>query len=136
MKKVLLGFCVAAFFIACLAAPAEAIAPFGLRWRQKYLTGNKNEEFVKAARAANCKICHLATDKENKENNDYGKVVGKFLTKAEFEKLNTNIEASKKYILEGLEKAEAEKAADGTTYGERIKAGKLPVEQEASNEKK
>lgn len=128
MKKVSLSLCLGAFFIACFAAPAEAIAPFGLRWRQKYLTDNKNEEFVKAARAANCKICHVATDKENKENNEYGKTVGKFLTKAEFEKLNTNLEASKKYILEGLEKADAEKAADGATYGERIKAGKLPVE--------
>lgn len=128
MKKVLFSFCLGAFFIACCAAPADGIAPFGLRWRQKYLTDHKNEEFVKAARAANCKICHVATDKENKENNEYGKTVGKFLTKAEFEKLNTNLEASKKYILEGLEKAEAEKAADGTTYGERIKSGKLPVE--------
>ena len=128
MKKVLLSLCLAVFFIACLAAPASGIAPFGLRWRQKYLTDNKNEEFVKAARAANCKICHVASDKENKENNDYGKAVAKFLTKAEFEKLNTNLEASKKYIFEGLDKAEAEKAADGTTYGEKIKAGKLPAE--------
>ncbi|MEX2026399.1 MAG: hypothetical protein WEH44_03845, partial [Pirellulaceae bacterium] len=104
MKKVLLSLCLGAIFIACFGAPAQAIAPFGLRWRQKYLTDNKNEEFVKAARAANCKICHVASDKENKENNDYGKAVAKFLTKAEFEKLNTNLEASKKYILEGLEK--------------------------------
>ena len=128
MKKVSISFCLGAFFIACIATPASGIAPFGLRWRQKYLTDNKNEEFVKAAKAANCKICHVTTDKENKENNDYGKAVGKFLTKAEFEKMNTNLEASKKYVLEGLAKADAEKAADGTTYGERIKAGKLPVE--------
>ncbi len=128
MKKASLGICLGAFFIACFAAPADGIAPFALRWRQRYLTDNKNDEFVKAARAANCKICHLATDKENKENNAYGKAVAKFLSKAEFEKLNTKIEASKKYVLEGLEKAEVEKAADGTTYGEKIKAGKLPAE--------
>ena len=128
MQKVFLCFCLGAFFIACFSAPASGIAPFGLRWRQKYLTDNKNEEFVKAAKAANCKICHVSTDKENKENNDYGKAIAKFLSKAEFEKRNTKIEESKKYVLEGLEKAEAEKAADGTTYGERIKAGKLPVE--------
>lgn len=128
MKKIWLASCVAVFFIASCAPPAEAIAPFGLRWRQKYLTDHNNQEFVKTAKAANCNVCHLASDKAKKETNDYGKAVGKFLTKAEFEKLNTRLEESKKYILEGLEKAEAEKASDGTTFGERIRAGKLPAE--------
>ena len=35
-------------------------------------------------------------------------------------------EETKKYILEGLSKCEAEKAADGKTYGDAIKAGKVP----------
>ena len=52
MKRISLSLCLGAFFIACFTAPASGIAPFGLRWRQKYLTDNKNEEFVKAAKAA------------------------------------------------------------------------------------
>ena len=128
MKKVLLNLALASFFIGSLATPTLGIAPFNLQWRRKYLDGNKNEEFVKAAKAANCHVCHLPTDKAKKETNEYGKAVGKFLTKAEFEKLTGKLEASKTYIFEGLEKAEAEKAADGTTFGEKIEAGKLPAE--------
>ncbi len=128
MKKVLLNFCLAAFFISLLAAPALGIAPFNLQWRRKYLDKNTNEEFVKVAKAANCNVCHNPSDKAKKETNDYGKAVAKFLQKAEYEKFKGKLEESKKYIFEGLDKAEAEKAADGTTYGEKIKAGKLPAE--------
>ncbi|HZL90289.1 MAG TPA: hypothetical protein VFB96_18130 [Pirellulaceae bacterium] len=128
MRKFLLIGCLGAIVIGWCISPALGIAPFNLQWRRKYLDGNKNEEFIKAAKAANCHVCHNPSDKAKKETNDYGKAVGKFLTKADFEKFTGKLEASKKYIFEGLEKAEAEKAADGTTYGEKIKAGKLPAE--------
>jgi hypothetical protein len=56
------------------------------------------------------------------------------VTKAEITKIKEDAgdnadaaaEATKKYILEGLAKVEGEKAADGKTYGDAIKAGKLP----------
>ena len=127
MRNFLVIGCLVAMVIGWCVSPVLAIAPFNLQWRRKYLDGNKNEEFVKTAKAANCHVCHTPTDKAKKETNAYGKAVGKFLTKAEFEKLTGKLEASKKYIFEGLEKAEAEKAADGMTFGEKIKAGTLPA---------
>ena len=55
-----------------------------------------------------------------------GKAVGKFLTKAKYNEIKDDEAAGKKYILEGLQKAEAEKAANGKTYGELLKGGSLP----------
>ena len=82
---------------------------------------------------AKCNVCHIA-GKGKKEKNAYGLAVGKFVTKAQITKIKEDAgdnadaaaEATKKYILEGLAKVEGEKAADGKTYGDAIKAGKLP----------
>ena len=58
--------------------------------------------------------------------NEYGKAVGKFLTKAKYTEIKEDEAAAKKYILEGLQKAADEKNAAGKSYGELIKGGKLP----------
>jgi len=58
--------------------------------------------------------------------NEYGKAVGKYLTKAKYNEIKEDEAVAKKYILEGLQKAEGEKNGGGKSYGELIKAGKLP----------
>ncbi|MEX2026398.1 MAG: hypothetical protein WEH44_03840 [Pirellulaceae bacterium] len=112
--------------LALLAVPAIALPPFSLQWKAKYVAGSKDDAFKKAVTTANCNVCHDPASKSKKDHNVYGKAVKKFLTKADYDKIKTDLEAAKKYILDGLEKAEAEKAADGKTYGDKLKEGKLP----------
>ncbi|HUE71691.1 MAG TPA: hypothetical protein VMP01_12465 [Pirellulaceae bacterium] len=126
MKKIVVTFCLAAFAAAVLVSPALALPPFSKEWTGKYVEGNKNETFVKAVGEAKCNVCHDAASKSKKDKNEYGKAVGKFLTKAEFDKVKADMEAAKKLIQEGLAKAEAEKTASGKTYGDLLKAGSLP----------
>jgi tRNA U54 and U55 pseudouridine synthase Pus10 len=126
MKKLVVTLCLAALSAAVLVSPALALPPFSKEFTGKYVEGNKNGAFVKAVGEAKCNVCHDAASKSKKDKNEYGKVVGKFLSKADFDKVKTDMEAAKKFIQEGLAKAEAEKTADGKTYGERIKAGTLP----------
>jgi hypothetical protein len=116
------------------AKSAWALPPINVQWHEKY--SNLKEMVVKTygeESTAKCNVCHIP-GKGKKEKNAYGQAVGKFVTKAEITKIKEEAgdnadaaaEATKKYILEGLAKVENEKAADGKTYGEAIKAGKLP----------
>ena len=125
MKKVcvtLLGL----FLVTLAVGTASALPPFDKEWKAKYLGDSAPAALKEAAGTAKCNVCHMGTSK--KEHNAYGKAVKKFLTKADFEAVKADPEKSKKYIDEGLTKAEAEKSAGGKTYGELIKEGKAPWE--------
>lgn len=108
--------------LVLLAGSAFALPPFNKEWTGKYAEGNK--ALADAAATAKCNVCHMGTSKKDK--NEYGKAVAKFLSKAEFDKVKADAEAAKKFISEGLTKAEAEKSSGGQTFGELLKAGKLP----------
>lgn len=134
MKRVCL-FVVAAIVLAsCGVRHAAALPPINVQWHEKYSA--LKDEVVKTygeESTAKCNVCHIK-GKGKKEKNAYGLSVAKFITKAHITKikedagdnLDAAAEATKKYILEGLAKVEGEKAADGKTYGDAIKAGKLP----------
>jgi hypothetical protein len=134
MNRVCLFVAVALALAAGTAREAAALPPINVQWHEKYSA--LKDEVVKTygeESTAKCNVCHIP-GKGKKEKNAYGIAVGKFITKAEITKIKDDAgddadaaaEATKKYILEGLAKVEAEKAADGKTYGEAIKAGKLP----------
>lgn len=73
---------------------------------------------VKEAAEAKCGICHPGTEK--KEKNNYGQAFGKAL--------GAKNEKDEAKIKEALIKAEGEKSAvDGKTFGDLLKAGKLPA---------
>ena len=99
---------------------ASALPPFNKEWVAKYNPGEKTAAFTEAK----CNVCHAGESKKMK--NEYGKAVGKYLTKAKYQEVKEDEAAAKKYILEGLQKAEGEKGGAGKSYGELIKAGKLP----------
>jgi hypothetical protein len=104
---------------------ASALLPFSLEWKAKYVTGNANKEFVDAAAAAKCNVCHKGVSK--KEHNEYGLALKKHVTKKEYETLKAaNPAAAAKYIQDGLDAGEKEKNAAGKTFGDVIKEGKLP----------
>jgi cytochrome c553 len=127
MKVQIWKRCLALLVVVAVAAPASAMLPFSVQWKAKYSDNSKDENFVKAVKEANCNVCHDPNTKSKKDHNEYGKVVKKYIKKAEYEKIKGDMDAAKKYIQEGLDKAAAEKAPDGKTYGERIKEGKLPA---------
>ena len=99
---------------------ASALPPFNKEWVAKYNPGDKNAAFAEAK----CNVCHAGESKKMK--NEYGKAVGKYLTKAKYNEIKEDETAAKKYIAEGLQKAEGEKGGAGKSYGELLKAGKLP----------
>ena len=124
MKKVCVCLVVALVAGCWLVPSASALPPFNKEWMAKYKEGNKNGKFVEAVDSAKCNVCHAGESKKVK--NEYGKAVGKFLTKAKYNEIKEDETAAKKYIIEGLEKAEGEKAAGGKSYGEMLKSGQLP----------
>lgn len=126
MRKLIVMLCAAALWAIVGAGGASALPAFNVEWKARYVEGNKNEAFLKAVDTAKCNVCHDPNSKSKKDHNPYGKAVKKFLTKADYDKMKSDMPAAKKYILEALQKAEAEKAADGKTFGEKIKAGELP----------
>ncbi|HEX5106102.1 MAG TPA: hypothetical protein VFV87_19920 [Pirellulaceae bacterium] len=126
MKKVCVTVVLGVVALAFSMQSAEALPPFNKEWVAKYVEGNSNAKFVEAAGTAKCNVCHMGTSK--KDHNEYGKAVKKYLTKAKYNEIKEDTEAAKKYIVEGLGKAEGEKSASGKTYGEIIKAGGIPWE--------
>ncbi len=104
------GAVLAALVFVATAQDAQA--------RPKYMGAFKEAYPALATQAdtIKCNVCHFGDKKTNR--NDYGMAVGKALGEK-------NIMDAEK-IKEGLKKAEAEKNADGKTFGELIKDGKLP----------
>jgi hypothetical protein len=124
MKSVCLSLVLGLVAVAWCVSSASALPPFNKEWTGKYVEGNGNAKFVEAVSTAKCNVCHEGTSK--KQHNAYGKVVQKFLSKAKYNEIKDDEAAAKKYILEGLQKAEAEKNGSGKTYGEILKGGSLP----------
>lgn len=103
---------------AVLAALVFVVTAQDAQARPKYMGGFKEAypALVSQADTVKCNVCHFGDKKTNR--NDYGMAVGKALGEK-------NVMDAEK-IKEGLKKAEAEKNADGKTFGELIKDGKLP----------
>src|SRR4051794_27488242 len=120
MKKVWICFAVGLVAASWTLQNASALPPFNVGWQAKYNPGEKNATYVEAK----CNVCHEGASKKMK--NEYGKAVGKFLTKAKYQEIKEDEAAAKKYIQEGLQKAEGEKSTAGKNYGELIKSGRLP----------
>ena len=124
MKKVWMCLLIVLVVAGLFVPNASALPPFNKEWMAKYKDGSKNAKFVEAVETAKCNVCHQGESK--KMRNEYGKAVGKYLTKAKYNEIKDDEAAAKKYILEGLQKAEGEKNGGGKSYGEMMKAGSLP----------
>ncbi len=104
------GAVMAALVFVATAQDAQARPKYMGAFKEAYPT------LVGEADKVKCNVCHFGDKKSNR--NDYGKAVGETLG------AKNVMEAEK--IAEGLKKAEAAKNADGKTFGELIKGGKLP----------
>jgi hypothetical protein len=132
MKKVyLLAVCglVAGSLLARVQL-AYGTAPFKKEFDSLYVktepASEEEKSLAAAVTKAKCNVCHVGTSKKNR--NDYGKAINQFLTKKDIK------DTAK--IREALIKVADMKSKPGDdsspTFGELIKQGKLPAEDNAS----
>jgi len=139
MKKVAIMSVIVAFLASSLfVAPAKALPDFKKAFEAKYVTNSNSEDFKEAFKAAGCNVCHVKGNNNKKARNPYGMALAKITGGHVAADLKTakdgggdDARAAKlKEILKTLdgafEKVEAQKSASGQTYGEMLKAGKLP----------
>ena len=114
--------CAAAVLFA-LASPAGAVPQFYNEFKKDYLDSLKDKKFAEAMDKADvkCLVCHQGKQKKNR--NDFGKVVGKLLTKKDAK--------DKEKIATGLKNALAKhvdpKNDKSETYMDRLMASKWPA---------
>ena len=120
-----------------LSSSAFAIGELKKDWVAIYLGEDASAEFKTAGRKAGCAVCHMKKgDKKKAEGrNEYGKMMSKFLAskkvkigdlKKEYKDPATKETAQKK-IIHMFEEVCKQKAKDGKTFAERIKASMLPA---------
>ncbi len=134
MKKIVAMLLIAGFVATTLlGSSASALPPFKKAFEEKYPALKADAE------KAGCNICHVKGAKSKKDKNAYGAI----LEKSTGGKVKADLDAAKddkpakeaivaeatKKLIDGFTAAESEKAASGKTYGELIKAGKLPISQ-------
>ncbi len=118
-------------------SPANALPDFKKAFEAKYVTNSSSEAFKDAFKAAGCNVCHVKGNMDKKARNAYGQALAKITgghAKADLDsakKTSDEARAAKlKEILKTLDgafdKVEAQKAPSGQTYGDLLKAGKLP----------
>jgi hypothetical protein len=132
-----LRFAFALALVAFLVSPAAALPPLPPYVAEHYKTQPEFAKFAEAfaGQKMKCDACHKpGADKKAKGHglNDFGEAVHKHLKHKDFlaankEKANPE-QATKatKLVADALAAAQAEKNAEGKTYGELMKAGVLP----------
>ena len=131
MKKFVVTLFVGALALTVCLGSAQARPAYPAIMGEYY---KDNEAIVTKSKPSTidrCMLCHDPATKSKKDHNEYGKAFKKNMPKEEFMKLTgpDNKEKLAKKVGEALKAAEAEKHANGKTFGEIIKAGKLPGEK-------
>ncbi|HUE72235.1 MAG TPA: hypothetical protein VMP01_15230 [Pirellulaceae bacterium] len=119
--------------VLALSAAAYALPPIPGYVKNSVEESADHKEFAKtfSELKTKCDLCHKPmADKKAKGHglNDYGEAMHKHLKHKEFMALHNEKKSAEamKLFKDAWEKAAAEKNADGQTFGELIKAGKLP----------
>jgi hypothetical protein len=105
--------------------PAHAIKPFSDEFKGKYVKEDskekKDQDFAKLVGETKCNVCHLG--KSKKDRNPYGVELSKLLDKKADKANKDKIQS----VLAKVEKLPVNaKDKKSPTFGELIKAGKLP----------
>jgi hypothetical protein len=128
MKKFLVFALAIGLSYGMVARSASARTEYGKGWAAFYVEGSKNEEFKKLAGEAKCNVCHVDKEDKKKVRNPYGEEAQKLINKETIPHtlMKSDPEKFKKEIEAAFKKLEEVKGKDGKTFGEKIKAGKLP----------
>lgn len=125
MQKMIVTVVVSALAVGGLAEPALAIKQFSDEFMKLYDVDSKAEnksDFAKAVLEAKCYTCHQGK-KSKKNRNRYGAELAKLLDKKKDAKNPEKIAEALGKVAKMHVVAKDEKSP---TYGELIKAGKLP----------
>jgi len=131
MKKLCLSLLCGAIVLGVNARPALADKAFGKEFTARYVaedpTTDAEKDWAKTVKKAKCYICHVK-GKSKKYCNTYGDALAEFLDHDDFkkERIKAQPDQVKEEIQAALEKAEAAKEKCGSTFGELLKAHKLP----------
>lgn len=108
--------------LIAFVAPAAALPPFYVEFKKDYVDSLKDKKFAEAMDKGDvkCLVCHQGKQKKNR--NDFGKVIGKLLTKKDKD--------NKEKIAAGLKEALAmhvdPKDKKSETYMDRLMASQWP----------
>jgi hypothetical protein len=117
---------------------ADALPAFKKAFEAKYVDNNKDEAFKEVVKKQSCNVCHVKGESK-KERNAFGDALAQLIegdAQARLKEAGDNKSAEEEKILKELEEAfkkvEATKIdpenTNSETYGDRLKANKLPVE--------
>jgi hypothetical protein len=139
MKKVVTFSMVGLFLASSLfVSSAKALPDFKKAFEAKYVTNSSDEGFKDAFKATGCNVCHVKGNNDKKVRNPYGAALAKITgghanadLKAAKESGGDEARAAKmkdllKKLDQAFDKVEAQKSASGQSYGDLLKAGKLP----------
>jgi hypothetical protein len=140
MRTLVLVLLGGALFLLGRIPSADALPAFKKSFEKKYVEPANDEAFTEVAKKQGCNVCHVKGESK-KERNAYGNVLAEGIdgdAQARLKEAGDNKDAVEEQILKELEevfkKAEKTKVSDkedAETYGDRLKAKKLPVEPEA-----
>ena len=109
-----------------IAPSANALPDFKKEFQKKYINDGSDE--LKAAfKKSSCNTCHIKGKKKTEVNN-YGAEIAKLVEGSAKKRLKTEKEEVLKEFKKALDEVAKKKNDDDETYGDRLKAGKLPVE--------
>jgi hypothetical protein len=122
------------------ALTASALPPLPKYIEEQYTASPAHAKYLEMYKSLEaehkCDSCHKpGIDKKVKGHalNDYGEAVHKHFKHRDFNKADKlgkdnaeELAKARKILAEALEKADAEKNADGEAFGDLIKAGQLP----------
>ena len=138
MKKVFLLMIGAACAISFIVPNVWALPQFKKEFDTKWVDKNSDTDFKKLAKKQSCNICHVK-GKPKDNHNEFGDALEHLIEGSAKDRLadatDKGEEAkdaeTKKLVeefSEALKKVESMKASDGSTFGDRLKNHKLPVE--------
>lgn len=113
-----------AALVICIASPCRATVQFQKVFVDEYLAEHSDREFVEYVRTkAKCFTCHQGS-KHRQNHNAYGRVLAELLDAPADNKDSAKIVA----VLREMESRAADPSMlDGTTFGQRIAASRLPA---------
>ena len=140
MKKLILLSAACLFCVALVAPDARAIAPFKKAFQEKYVDKSDNEEFKEKFKKASCNTCHVKGEKKEVRN-AYGEELSKLIEgdanarikeagKAGDEARTAETEKALKELQKAFEEVAKMESKSKVKYGDLLKQGKLPVEEE------
>jgi hypothetical protein len=138
MKRVALATLCCAVVVCLAAGPVSALPRFKKDFTDKYVEPTGDEAFKSTATAAGCNVCHVKGEGKDKRN-PFGEELAKYIDGSAKDRVaaataNDTLEAEteklSKELAEAFKKVEAAKSPSGATYGELLKAHKLPVPAE------